>query len=229
LVDCISIFSGAGGLDAGARQAGARIVAAIEIDHDSTETLRQNSFGPAHNILETDIREVDFTQWRQASPNILIGGPPCQPFSKNGYWVRNDNRLIADDPRNMLGQFLRAVSEMHPAGFLFENVDSILHPTNKPSLDSFLAVAEELGYTCTLFRAYALDFGIPQRRRRVFVFGIRGKHSQLPDPRPTHANPVDPKCSIPDDHIDPRRWALFAARWVLGDSRKEKRHARTTA
>ena len=36
-------------------------------------------------------------------------------------------------------------------------------------------------------------------------------------------------CSIPDDHIDPRRWALFAARWVLGDSRKEKRHARTTA
>lgn len=202
MVDCISIFSGAGGLDAGAQQAGARIVAAIEIDHDSAETLRQNGIGLEQNVLETDIRQVDFTQWRQQAPSILIGGPPCQPFSKNGYWVRNDNRLIADDPRNMLGQFLRAVSEMQPSGFLFENVDSILHPTNKSSLDGFVAVAEELGYTCTLFRANALDFGIPQRRRRVFVFGIHGKRARLPDPRPTHADPVDPKGNADLPHYE---------------------------
>jgi len=193
LVKCVSIFSGAGGLDIGARSAGADIIACVENDHDAAETLRLNHKRLKAEILETDIQDISFRRWRDKSDRILIGGPPCQPFSKNGYWVKNDNRLIADDPRNMIGQFLRAVGEMSPNGFLFENVESILHPTNRKTFESFLHSAEVLGYACTVFRANSASFGVPQGRKRVFVFGIRGARNKIPVPHITHADPTEPE------------------------------------
>lgn len=193
MVKCISLFSGAGGLDIGAKNAGAEIVACIENDPDAAETLRLNNMG-SHNscVIEGDIKNVDFTSWRDGSDSILIGGPPCQPFSKNGYWVKNDNRLIDEDPRNMLGQFLRAVSELQPKGFLFENVESIRHPTNLPTFERFVAKARVLGYGCTVFRANSADFGVPQKRKRIFVFGFKGAKQRLSEPQPTHGDPAKP-------------------------------------
>lgn len=120
MVKCISIFSGAGGLDVGALNAGADIVACVENDHDAAETLRLNQGQLKGEIFEKNIQDVDFKQWLGLKNLVLIGGPPCQPFSKNGYWVKNDNRLIQDDPRNLLGQYLRALSEMRPKGFRHE-------------------------------------------------------------------------------------------------------------
>ena len=193
MVQCISIFSGAGGLDVGALNAGAKIIACVENDHDSAETLRLNNVAHGAGILEEDIENVEFAQWRDGQDRILIGGPPCQPFSKNGYWVKNDNRLIEDDPRNMLGQYLRAVSELQPKGFLFENVESIRHPTNVEAFNRFLASAEKLGYCCTVFKANSADFGVPQKRKRVFVFGIRGAKHKIADPKPTHGDPAKPE------------------------------------
>lgn len=191
---CISIFSGAGGLDVGAKNAGANIVACIENDADAAATLRLNHSESHHpEIFETDIQNVDFTQMRHDEPMILIGGPPCQPFSKNGYWVKNDNRLIDEDPRNMIGQFLRATLELQPSGFIFENVESILHPTNIATFERFLAGARTLGYTCTVYRANSADFGVPQKRKRVFVFGVRNAKSPIPQPHPTHGDPSKPE------------------------------------
>ena len=187
------MFSGAGGLDIGANNAGAEIVACIENDPDAAETLRLNNIGSEKSyVIEIDIRDVDFTKWRDGSDSILIGGPPCQPFSKNGYWVKNDNRLIDEDPRNMLGQFLRAVSELRPNGFLFENVESIRHPTNLPTFERFILEARGLGYGCTVFRANSADFGVPQKRKRIFVFGVKKARHRLPPPQPTHGNPAKP-------------------------------------
>ncbi len=188
MVQCISIFSGAGGLDVGALNAGAKIIACVENNPDAAQTLRLNHGHLKATILENDIQEVDFKQWNGIDDTILIGGPPCQPFSKNGYWVRNDNRLIQNDPRNLLGQFLRALSEMQPKGFLFENVESILHPTNKEEFQRFVSNAELLGYRCTPFKTDAADFGVPQKRKRVFVFGVLGGKSAIPVPIATHAN-----------------------------------------
>jgi len=185
---CISLFSGAGGLDVGAEQAGAEVILCVENDHDSTETLRTNSKKSKKKILEKDILEVDFSEYRDSrDDHILIGGPPCQPFSKNGYWVKNENRLIDRDPRNMLSQFLRAVEEAQPAGFLFENVESLMHPTNKKTLQQFLVDAERLGYGCTLYKSNSADFGVPQKRKRVFVFGVKGRMQPISHPEPTHA------------------------------------------
>jgi len=188
MVQCISIFSGAGGLDVGAHSAGANIVACVENDPDAAQTLRLNHVHLNADILEKDIQDVNFEQLSGIADSILIGGPPCQPFSKNGYWVRNDNRLIQDDPRNLLGQFLRALSEVRPKGFLFENVESILHPTNKEEFLRFVANAEALGYRCTQFKTNAADFGIPQKRKRVFVFGVLGAKRSIPVPKATHSD-----------------------------------------
>jgi DNA (cytosine-5)-methyltransferase 1 len=196
LINCVSIFSGAGGLDIGATSAGAKIVACVENDHDAAETLRLNHKRLGAEILEKDVQDVSFRQWRDKSDRILIGGPPCQPFSKNGYWVKNDNRLIADDPRNMIGQFLRAVSEMSPNGFLFENVESILHPTNRETFENFVKKAEALGYACTVYRANSANFGVPQSRKRVFVFGIRRAKHKISEPHITHSDPTEPELMI---------------------------------
>lgn len=194
VVKCISVFSGAGGLDVGAANAGAEIVACVENEPDAAETLRLNNTA-RHNpsVIEDDIRNVDFTQWRSRHTTVLIGGPPCQPFSKNGYWVKNENRLIGDDPRNMLGQYLRAVRELKVSGFLFENVESIRHPTNLPTFRRFVAEAESMGYACTVFRANSADYGVPQKRKRVFVFGVRGAAAPIPEPRQTHGDPARPE------------------------------------
>lgn len=194
MVKCISVFSGAGGLDIGAINAGAEIVACIENEPDAAETLRLNNIAPHRSsIIEDDIQNVDFTQWRDGQTSILIGGPPCQPFSKNGYWVKNDNRLIENDPRNMLGQYLRALRELQPNGFLFENVESIRHPTNIKVFQKFVAEAESLGYACTVYRANSADYGVPQKRKRVFVFGIKDARKPIAAPHPTHGDPAKPE------------------------------------
>ena len=193
MVKCVSIFSGAGGLDVGAMNAGAEIIACVENEPDAAQTLRLNCIGGHKSaVIEEDIQNVDFRQWRNGSDTILIGGPPCQPFSKNGYWVKNDNRLIEDDPRNMLGQYLRTVGEMQPKGFLFENVESIRHPSNLATFQRFVAEAESMGYACTVYRANSADYGVPQKRKRVFVFGIRGAKNCIPDPHQTHGDPAKP-------------------------------------
>ena len=99
MVECISIFSGAGGLDAGAQQAGARIVAAIEIDHDSTETLRQNGLSLAHNVLETDIREVDFTHEGRSTDKLreAFADNPHVRFPMV-YWEATTRRVNVSGP-----------------------------------------------------------------------------------------------------------------------------------
>ena len=187
MVKCIALFSGAGGLDVGAKNAGAHIIRCVEIDNDSVATLKANF--PDLRIDHGDIATMDFREHRLADQaTIIIGGPPCQPFSKNGYWIKNENRLIEHDPRNMVSEFIRAVREAEPNGFLFENVDSLLHPTNKHVVEAFLATAADLGYRCLLHRANAADYGVPQKRKRVFIFGVRkpGK-SAIPAPAPTHS------------------------------------------
>lgn len=179
---CVSLFSGAGGLDVGAEQAGATIVRAVEFDADAAETLRINF--PDHAIIEhADIADLEFHRHRdEADDLIVIGGPPCQPFSKNGYWVKNENRLVDNDPRNMLSQFLRVVSEANPKGFMLENVESLRHPTNRHALEAFVAAAEDLGYTCTVTLANSADYGVPQKRKRVFIMGRMGRGAAIPEP-----------------------------------------------
>lgn len=202
MVDCISLFSGAGGLDVGAESAGANIFVCVENDHDSAQTLRLNNTNDNKLILEKDIADISFKEYRRSKSDlVVIGGPPCQPFSKNGYWVKNENRLIEKDPRNLLSQFLRVLEETNANAFIFENVESILHPSNKAEFEKFFTAAENLGYKCTQYKANALDFGVPQRRKRIFVFGVKKRGAAIPAPLPTHSDHKTPL----SDHLPPHR------------------------
>lgn len=195
-VIAVSLFSGAGGLDLGARSAGVQVVSCLDFDRDSTLTLGANSaFGEA-DIFHADICDFNTQNFakriarEKASALIVIGGPPCQPFSKNGYWVKNENRQAMRDPRNMIAQYFRVVSELKPDGFLLENVESILHPTNREAVDFIEYEAARLGFHTRLYRTNAADFGVPQRRKRVFILGSR-KGEILSEPVRTHRSVSD--------------------------------------
>jgi DNA (cytosine-5)-methyltransferase 1 len=190
-VVAISLFSGAGGLDLGAEMAGVRVVSCLDSDRDSVATLRANPQFATADVHHADVATFDTRLLAQriakepGAKVIVIGGPPCQPFSKNGYWIKNENRLAINDPRNMIEQYFRVVSELEPDGFLLENVESILHPTNRIAVDYIEKRAQELGFSHKLLRVNAADYGVPQRRKRVFILGTR-RHINGAVPQRTH-------------------------------------------
>ncbi len=131
----ISLFSGAGGLDYGLEAAGFETIAAVEMDHDCCETLRANRRWSVfeRSIFDVPTRELLATGgFRRGQVDLLVGGPPCQPFSKAGYWARGD-ALRLDDPRsNTLAAYLRVLEESQPKAFLLENVEGLAYQGKDP-------------------------------------------------------------------------------------------------
>ncbi len=193
----ISLFTGVGGLDFGFEAAGFKTVAAVEADPAACHTIRANRDWP---IIEDDIHRVrseDILQragLRPGEPDVLIGGPPCQPFSKSGYWIRGDAARL-DDPRaDTLAAYLRVLRGTLPKAFLLENVCGFAYRQKDEGLryimDGVNNINRCLGtqYSLTWGRINAVKYGVPQRRERVFVVGARdGRVFRMPDP--THEDP----------------------------------------
>lgn len=195
-VVALSLFAGAGGLDVASEMAGVPVVLSTDFDSDCCETLKLNSDWYAEGkVLLADLHEVDSDQLaaRIAEVShdkfIVIGGAPCQPFSKAGYWVTNRKRRGINDSRAMLiDEYLRVVTDLKPDGFVFENVESLLHPTNKVIVERFLEIVEEEGYSHKVVRACALDYGVSQKRKRIFIIGTKGTF-KTDEPVKTHCDP----------------------------------------
>ncbi|MGI6256639.1 MAG: DNA cytosine methyltransferase [Anaerovoracaceae bacterium] len=192
----VSLFSGAGGLDIASTMAGIPVVSSTDFDSDCIQTLRENEeyFGKTE-IIEGDLHQIessvfaDIVKKQKAKKFIVIGGAPCQPFSKAGYWVGNNVRKGINDPRaTLVDEYLRVVTDIRPDGFVFENVESLLHPTNRMIAEKFIEIAEECGYKTTIVRANALDYGVPQKRKRIFIIGTTGEFKRE-QPEKTHGNP----------------------------------------
>jgi DNA (cytosine-5)-methyltransferase 1 len=214
-VPTIDLFAGAGGLSIGARHAGCDVRLLVDSNAVACETLRAN---PAHHggrVLEADICALDGAALRKLAgararePLLVVGGPPCQPFSKAAFWsedgddaayrrARAEGREAApparhgprpDERRFLIDRFLDLVIESRSDGFVFENVASLAAPRTRPLLDAFIRRAEDHGYHARLVRANAVEYGAPQRRERVFVLGT--KHGRAVVPGPTHT--LDPR------------------------------------
>lgn len=157
-----SLFSGAGGGVLGLSRAGLDVVAAIDLDRDACDTLRANE---VDGLIETDIRTFD---WSQLGPiDVLLGGPPCQPFSAAGLqWGDSD-------PRDRIPDFIRAVQDVNPQIFVMENVRGLTFKNHRPYFDAVLELFRELGYVVEWRILNAADYGVPQTRQRVFVVGRR--------------------------------------------------------
>lgn len=196
MLKAISLYSGIGGLDFGFEAAGFETRAALEFDRQACRSLKLNR--PFWRVLEEDIHDVTSDAiLRQAGlkagqADVLIGGPPCQPFSKSGYWVRG-HALRLDDPRaDTLTAYLRMLRDVRPKTFLLENVSGLAYEGKSEGLNFILngiaKINRETGskYTPTCQVINTADYGVPQIRERIFVVGSRdGRIFHFPTP--THA------------------------------------------
>lgn len=173
----VSLFSGAGGLDLGFVQAGHTVVWANDLYGDAVETYRANL---GDHIVLGDISKVDSASIPDC--DIVIGGFPCQGFS-----VANMKRSI-DDSRNVLyRELLRVIRDKKPRFFLAENVKGILHFAGGEVFKTILAEMAALGYRVQYQLFNAADYGVPQKRERVFIVGVRNDIDfDFKFPAPTH-------------------------------------------
>ena len=193
MVKVVSLFSGCGGLDLGARGGfvflGRRfpvnpvqIVKAIDFDRDVAAVYAEN-LGP---IDVADVRTV--TDWPNA--DLVIGGPPCQPFS-----LASKHQIGASDERNCIPAFVDVVSKIRPRAFLMENVVGLIWvKRHRAYFDQVLEQLADFGYSVEWRQLNAADYGVPQVRERVFVQGVRGAKSTGPWwPEQTHAEKPEGK------------------------------------
>jgi DNA (cytosine-5)-methyltransferase 1 len=165
----IDLFAGAGGLTLGLIYSGWDVIAAVEFDNWAAQTHKYNF--PDTSIL-SDVRDVDFRVFRGI--DLVAGGPPCQPFSVAG------KQLASADPRDMVPQFIRAVSEASPKSFLMENVPGLLSQRNRSYTRHIINQFEELGYKVYIKKLNAAHYGVPQNRERVFFVGLHKDIKDIP-------------------------------------------------
>lgn len=191
MINSLELFSGAGGLAKGLELAGAVHCGYVEFNRDACKTLRNNY--SADIIHETDVRKFDFNSIGHV--DFIAGGPPCQPFSMGG------KAKGKDDSRDMFPQAIRAIRTKTPKAFLFENVKGLLRASfadyfeyiilqlSYPEADipsdnwqENLAILRNLKasgkydglkYQVQYHLVNAADYGVPQKRERVLIVGIR--------------------------------------------------------
>jgi DNA (cytosine-5)-methyltransferase 1 len=191
----VSLFTGAGGLDFGFEAAGFETAVALEWDRAACETLRRNRRWP---VLEGDIHSFENRQILDTAglsvgdADVLIGGPPCQPFSKSGYWVNGDSRRLEDPRASTLNAYLRVLEGVLPKAFVLENVHGLAFKGKDEGLKLLLAGVEDINrtrdvnYVVQWKKLNAADYGVPQLRERVFLVASRdGASFHFPDP--THS------------------------------------------
>lgn len=196
----VEIFAGVGGLALGVSQAGFHHDAVVEQDAEACKTIRDNKEKGLNHVkdwplYECSVQDFDFSEIASGL-DLLCGGPPCQPFSLAG------KSLGSRDTRDMFPQAVKAVRALRPKAFAFENVNGLLRPHHalyaeylrlqlacphveaKPreKHDSHISRLEKAftggwnldeKYNVIVHSVNAADFGIPQRRMRVFIVGIR--------------------------------------------------------
>lgn len=204
----ISLFSGAGGIDYGLEAADFETAVALEMNRDCCATLARSR--PKWRVIEDDIINVSSEKLletagvRPGEAELLVGGPPCQPFSKAGYWSRGDS-LRLDDPRsNTLSAYMRVVEDALPAVFLLENVEGLAYEGKDEGLQFLLDCLAKINrrtkskYVPEIAKLNFAQLGVPQLRERVIVVAARdGSRFQFPAPTHGEAAQVGPLFDMP--------------------------------
>ncbi|MDC7812368.1 DNA cytosine methyltransferase [Sphingomonas koreensis] len=210
MLPVVDLFAGAGGFGIASRVAGADLRLSVEIDPKACETLRMNQADDSHVVHEGSVLNLTGEQLRHmaglsaSDPLVVIGGAPCQPFSKNAYWTdsgedlrlrlafyRGDDAVYQrppsiteprpDDRRNLLLEFARLTIEAKADGFVLENVASIFHPRNRKTVEFFIDTMKDAGMNISIFKGNSAEFGVPQKRQRVFILGSRTQTPAIPE------------------------------------------------
>ncbi len=161
----IELCAGAGGMSIGLERAGFEHVALFEYNADAAATLRQNR--PDWNVVEADIRNIDFKPYRRMKIDLVAGGVPCQPYSSEG------DQQGRNDERDLLLDSARVIAEIRPKMCIIENVEGLLHAKHGDHVAEFLRRVSKTGYETEINKVRAEDYGIAQERHRVLLIGIR--------------------------------------------------------
>ncbi len=172
----IDLFAGCGGLSLGFIKDGHMVLKALEYDAAIAKTYRLNH--PEVEVIVDDIKNVDTSNiFKQGDAEIIIGGPPCQGFSMAGARIRGG---FIDDPRNYLFKhYFNIVKAVKPKAFIIENVKGIKSMQDGKVFDEILRIfsSKELldGQAYNLYYRVvkAIEFGIPQKRERMIIIGVR--------------------------------------------------------
>ena len=192
----VSLFSGAGGLDLGFKQAGFDIIWANEFDKTIWETYEKNH----ENFLDRrDIRTIPSSEIPECDG--IIGGPPCQSWSEAGAL-----RGIEDSRGKLFYEFIRILKDKKPKFFVAENVAGMLAARHKEAVQNIIQQFENCGYKLYIKLLNAADYGVPQDRKRVFYIGLR-KDLNIDFVFP---NPLDKKITLKEAIKDLQNFAIPA-------------------
>jgi len=184
----VSIFSGVGGIDFGFEKAGFETVFASDIWDRACESLKVNF--PKTEIVCDTIENIDFKKIKQTYKEIdgLVGGPPCPPFSKSRFYRKEKERGMNDEDGFMtVSNYFRAVEELSPKFFFFENVHGFVFKPHKSALELVEAESERLGYKIFHKVVNTADYGIAQTRQRFICIGVRKEMKDFVFPNQTHS------------------------------------------
>jgi len=192
----VSLFSGAGGFHMGIEDAGFDVLVASDIERVAMETHKLN--WPGKPFLLKDIRKLSaqsiLEQTKYKGIDLVFGGPPCQGFSTLG------DKLSADPRNDLFEAYARIIKSLNPKCFIMENVKSLKTMYGGRFLNSTLQTFSACGYTLYVKVLNAADYGVPQIRHRLFIFGTR-LNNAFAFPKPINFNNNGNKYSCVGDAI----------------------------
>lgn len=186
----IDLFCGCGGFSYGLEMAGHECLLGVDFNKEAVESFKLNH--PKAQGIHTDISKLTKAKLSKIididSVDMVVGGPPCQGFSTAG-------RGREDDTRNQLfKEFVRVVKITNPKVILFENVTGLLAQKNRKVLEQIYKSFTKLGYVMDAKVMSAEEYGVPSRRRRTIIMGVKNGVPSFPEI--THSKPVDVKKAL---------------------------------
>lgn len=178
----LELFAGAGGLSLGAKLAGITVTHAVENDKAAAATYRLNH--PETKLIEEDVCKLSPFTKRRGSTQILFGGPPCQGFSTSN----QRTRTIENSKNWLFNEFFRFARASKPDWIILENVKGLRETADGRFEALILAEFDALNYSSDVWSLSALDYGVPQKRHRLFFIGRR--KGDLPKPPPTNGGSI---------------------------------------
>lgn len=188
----LDLFCGAGGFSHGLKRAGFQIIAGVDNDSDAVATFQLNH--PESMAIEADISELspaalgNFLGIYPGDIDVIIGGPPCQGFSRNRAYRFLDDEFQDDERNKLYWHFYNFVDHFRPKIVIMENVPEILSVKNGHFRENIEFRLANQGYKSNFKILYANDFGVPQYRKRAFIIASRDRKYNFPSP--THSRGI---------------------------------------
>lgn len=190
----ISLFSGCGGLDIGFHRKGFISAICIENNPIMVKSLQLNRV--SKNILCKDIQSASNNEiallsgLKKGNTDLILGGPPCPAFSKSRFYRKEMKHGTDDQSWKTVEEYFRIVQGFEPKAFVFENVHTFAAKRQNGALEYVIRTGNSLGYNVQYRVLNAVNYGVPQKRERIFIIGTK-KNKLFEFPNHTHRNEDD--------------------------------------